>query len=570
MAAIVENVRSLFVAPSSFDGKGKKQDRSILITAAAVACAVLPFDTFQILVLLSGALAYAALQSVHKGAQKKPVRNKAVSSATVPCPTNTGLKAAKLGCQVPAEAARYCRPTVQARMAMPSSIPTVSTDAAEKSAKAFGEMRTQSAAPVSAPTFTTSQWDGQVTELLGQITPTDDGKKAVQEIAALVQRLLRQVLPEAEVISYASSSFTGRQAFAVAVPEVDIVLNINPTALKNRLLPQQRGQATDAWKLQKTALRTCVSHLVSVGRFKFRRSAFKSDEPKVTLLAPDSFSSAYGLLEEGIPVDFSINSVTPLCNAALVMECGQVQPRGKDLILLVKRWAKHRGICHQAKGHLPPYAWSILCIHFLQAGGNEGAALLPGVEHFQSAAGLVKEADGSRGKTTEVANSDSHHVAYEGTAGDLLKAFFAFFNSFEWQQAEVSIRGGQKPVRSSEALVSSPSKSAKVNVRVQDPFDSQRNVADCLSASGMDRLKEELARANTICSKGASLTELLEPWAPAASTAGGEADASDNEGGADENVERKAQVSPSKSSSGSSSPPWRRLQERPAVQPMVR
>ena len=38
----------------------------------------------------------------------------------------------------------------------------------------------------------------------------------------------------------------------------------------------------------------------------------------------------------------------------------------QDLVLLVKRWAKHRGICHAAKGHLPPYAWSILCLHFLQ------------------------------------------------------------------------------------------------------------------------------------------------------------------------------------------------------------
>ena len=61
----------------------------------------------------------------------------------------------------------------------------------------------------------------QVSELLQNLLPTPEGNKAIQELAQLVKQLLQKILPEeAEVIGYACSSFTGRQAFAVAVPEV--------------------------------------------------------------------------------------------------------------------------------------------------------------------------------------------------------------------------------------------------------------------------------------------------------------------------------------------------------------
>mmetsp|Transcript_10422 Transcript_10422/g.18751 ORF Transcript_10422/g.18751 Transcript_10422/m.18751 type:complete len:571 (+) Transcript_10422:131-1843(+) len=564
MASVVEKIRSITVASTCVGGtKGKTQDRSLLITAAAVACAVLPFDTFQILFLLCGAIAYAALQS----AQKAPSRSCKRTAVAVPC-APTSVKAAKISCQGP-EASRYCRPTAHARLErlnVPSkapAAPVADLEVKESCKPQCTELRTLSAAPVSAPTFSVNEWDGQVVELLGQITPSTDGNKAVQEIAALVQRLLRQLLPEAEVISYASSSFTGRQAFAVAVPEVDIVLNISPAVLKSRLLGNQRNQATDAWKLQKTALRSCVSHLVSVGRFKFRRSAFKSEEPKVTLLAPDSFSCAFGLLEEGIPLDFSINAVTPLCNAALVMECGQVQPRGKDLMLLVKRWAKHRGICHAAKGHLPPYAWSVLCIHFLQAGAGKDGPLLPGVQAFKSAAGLMQDA------AIELQGSDAKamdKVAYNGSAGDLLKAFFSYYRSFGWQRQQVSVRGGQQQVCSKEVPASNL---GTVKVCIQDPFDSSRNLAECLTAPGLVRLQEELSRAHLLCTRGASLTELLEPWAPPALETSESAEQSDNEGSV-ETQSRAKVVAEVSGASGAVSPPWRKAHQQEKVHTPMR
>merc|ERR1712228_896961 len=91
-----------------------------------------------------------------------------------------------------------------------------------------------------------------------------------------------------------------------------------------------------------------------------------------------------------IPIDFSVNTTTPLYNAALLTECGQIEPRAKELILLVRRWAKDRGVSHAAKGHLSPYAWTLLVIYFLQVWDEQGEPLLSNITSFKMSLGLLR------------------------------------------------------------------------------------------------------------------------------------------------------------------------------------
>lgn len=52
---------------------------------------------------------------------------------------------------------------------------------------------------------------------------------------------------------------------------------------------------------------------------------------------------------------------------------------------------------------------------------------------------------------------------------------------------------------------------------IEDPFEPTRNLAVGVSALGLARWREELARAASLLSRGGeetSLTELLEPWTP--------------------------------------------------------
>merc|ERR1719473_328177 len=204
----------------------------------------------------------------------------------------------------------------------------------------------------------------------------------------MVKAAIKPMIPEVEVVGFASGDLTRKKAFGVAVPDVDVVANVDPRVLAERL-GGRIGSFNDKFdpkKLQKSAIRACTDRLVSEGGFKFRRSAFRGEEPKVTLLAPASF----GICNDAIPIDFSVNAVSPLHNAALLTECGQMDTRARELILLVKRWAKDRGICHAAKGHLSPYAWSLLCFFFLQAGMKDDESILPSLASFKKASKLAR------------------------------------------------------------------------------------------------------------------------------------------------------------------------------------
>merc|ERR1719265_2483773 len=93
------------------------------------------------------------------------------------------------------------------------------------------DVRKPSAAPVKAPTFQSSAWDAQVNELLLQIAPSIEDDKIVAKLAGMVKAAIKPMIPEVEVVGFASGDLTRKKAFGVAVPDVDVVANVNPMIL---------------------------------------------------------------------------------------------------------------------------------------------------------------------------------------------------------------------------------------------------------------------------------------------------------------------------------------------------
>ena len=195
-------------------------------------------------------------------------------------------------------------------------------------------------------------WEADVQFLLSQITPTAASERAAQDLVETVKAAIQPLFPDADVCGFVSGELEGSRAFRVAVPDIEVVISVSPEVLRQKLLGQQ---------IEKAAIRCIADTLVSSYGFKFRRSAFRGEEPKLTLLAPPQSPQT-----EALPLDVAVNAETPLYAAALLSESAQWDQRAKQLILLVRRWAKDRGICHAAKGYLSPYHWSLLVIYFLQ------------------------------------------------------------------------------------------------------------------------------------------------------------------------------------------------------------
>lgn len=374
-------------------------------------------------------------------------------------------------------------------------------------------VRQDSKVPVQPPSLVAKGFSEQVDELLELITPTAECERVVQDLAQTVKTLVRKHWPSASVLGVVSGEITQCTSFGVAVPEVDIIVRLKTQELAWPLMARlsRSGVAankTDTRKLQKSAIRICTDALVSEGGFKFRRSAFRGKEPKVTLMAPRSL----GLTDQNVPIDFSVNADTPLCNAYLLAEIGRIDRRAKALALMVRRWAKDRGICHAAKGHLPPYAWTLLTIYFLQVGFKDDSLLPPLSQLKLPAISNLTIWDGKD------ESSELHLEKTQLSVGQLFQEFICFYlESVKWEAECVSVRLGERlPPSTSLPLhkVERSNGSLAPTPAIEDPFLPEQNIAQCLSADGLERLDEELQRAKALIETGTCLTKLLIPWVP--------------------------------------------------------
>lgn len=497
--------------------------------AAVCVCVLLffltvPLDMSQITFVVFGAFTYAALQAL----QVRPVtKGRAARSCSAKCQkveandSHCGSYARWPGSLRPAPRSRQVPASSNKR---PQALPTLPAPSPAPKL----EVRKPSSQPISAPIFQGKGWEAEVDELLGQIMPSPEGERIVKAVADFVEQRIKPLIPEVEVLGFASGDLVRGTAFGVAVPEVDIVVNASPHILVQRLQGRfSKGTISsmklDVRKLQKSAIRACTDQLVSAGGFKFRRSAFRGEEPKVTLLVPASF----GVSDESIPIDFHVNSTTPLYNMALLTECGEKEARSRALILLVKRWAKDRGVCHAAKGHLSPYPWSLLVIYFLQVGkaSESRGPLLPPVQELEVSSGLMGghnklPQDMLKKLVPSASRCDPPDIkGPPKTVAELFKDFIHFYShTFDWSKEAICVRTGKRGPPSLNLplhiIVDEVTQASEVGPSIEDPFNPSRNLGVVMTCTALGRLHKEISRADELLINGCSLTDLLQPWAP--------------------------------------------------------
>jgi len=469
--------------------------RTAAVVAAALLCAVMPLDIPQLLLVLVGAASCALFQPLAVPRPRLASKSINIGSAK----GSQGSYGAPGGRQ----------PLARQGAGSRSRLPAPRSECKPQALPAGLPAATTSFQPVVAPTFAAAGWDAQVDELVGPLVPTPASRSAVERIGARVQAIVQKAVPEAEVVAFASSAVLRGGANGVAVPDVDVVVSCLPSTLSDRLA----GRQLDRRQLQKSALRALTDRLNETGEFKFRRSAFSADEPKVTMLATVG--------ADAVPFDLSINTATPLHNAALITDCGRLDARARALILLVRRWARDRAICHAVKGHLSPYCWTLLAIYFLQVGEEGGDKVLPPLCGFAASSGLAADAEPDEAGRSAGIRREEPSSQGAKSVGALFRDFIAFYaGRFDARGEAVSVRSGRRAAPSPRLplhVIAESRRSREVAPSIEDPFEPTRNLAAGMSALGLARWREELARATALLHRGgeeASLAELLEPWSP--------------------------------------------------------
>jgi hypothetical protein len=378
-------------------------------------------------------------------------------------------------------------------------------------------------------------WDKQVDDLLAVISPTSASDRMVKELARSVQQTIRSTFPKAEVVGLSSGDLACRCSLGMAAPEIDLMVSVNPDALPGQLRDRlgRCGTATpaklDARKVQKSAIRACTQRLVSAGGFKFRRSAFRGQEPKVTLLAPASLTTPFAGKSSfsndeatAIPVDLSVNTMTPLYSEAVLVSGGRLDSRAKALIVLVRRWARDRGVCHEAKGHLSPYAWSLLAAFFLQVAPDSDHPILPPLEGSRvgNSGAIVQCAPPAVGLPEWTPPGAVSRSSERKSVGTLFAEFVQFYDTeFNWRSEAVSVRAARRAAPDMalplHITVSSEGVPTQVGPHIQCPFEPKINLGTSMTVEGFVRMREEFSRASQILSRESpepSLHELIEPW----------------------------------------------------------
>jgi len=187
-----------------------------VVAGLAVVCVVLPLDLSQLTFALVGAVAFSILQSLQSSAAKHHKRQPKMPCA-VPSQKFPPQKQSSLQNKLKWEKSKAVR--------QQPVVPQVPRP----------EVRKPSAVPVQAPTFQSLDWESQISELLNQIAPSVDDDKIVGKLACLVKQAIKPMIPEIEVVGFASGDLTRKKAFGVAVPDVDVVVNVNPIVLAERL-----------------------------------------------------------------------------------------------------------------------------------------------------------------------------------------------------------------------------------------------------------------------------------------------------------------------------------------------
>ncbi|KAA1475776.1 hypothetical protein DENSPDRAFT_883822 [Dentipellis sp. KUC8613] len=315
-----------------------------------------------------------------------------------------------------------------------------------------------------------------------QLLPTAEELAVKEDVRKLLERLIRTIEPDSRLLSFGSTA----NGFSLRNSDMDLCCLIDS---------EERLLAAD--------LVTMLGDLLE-RETKFHVKPLPHARIPIVKLSLDPSPG----LPLGIACDIGFENRLALENTRLLYCYAMIDPtRVRTLVLFLKVWCKRRKINSPYKGTLSSYGYVLLVIYFLVHVKNP--PVLPNLQQMPPLRPISHEDSHIAGHNTWFFDDiellrQRWQSANTESVGQLLTDFFKYFSrDFLYNTGVASIRAGLIKKDSKgwqNDLGEGRYKDARERNRfcIEDPFETDFNVARCVTRDGLYTIRGEFMRASRI------------------------------------------------------------------------
>ncbi|ORX45754.1 hypothetical protein BCR36DRAFT_414350 [Piromyces finnis] len=221
--------------------------------------------------------------------------------------------------------------------------------------------------------------------------------------------------------------------------------------------------------------------------------------------------------ETKLSCDINVNNTVALQNSMMVKTYTSIDERAKQLIILIKHYAKRRMINDATGGTLSSYCWVNMAINFLQ---QRKPPILPCLhelnkESLKENKIFIDGVDCSFYHDLDTLKSFS--FSNKESLADLFYGFFKVYGEdFNYKKDVVSVRKGTyiKKIEKGWDLDSKKTRLRNNYFCVEEPFNPSRNLANSADHSSVSGIRDEFIRALNTLKKDGDVERVFEQYRP--------------------------------------------------------
>jgi len=196
-----------------------------------------------------------------------------------------------------------------------------------------------------------------------------------------------------------------------------------------------------------------------------------------------------------IDCDCCFDNLLAVANTKLLRDYAAIDPRLRQLALVIKFWAKQRGVADAYRGTLSSYAYVLLATFLLQ---TRSPPILPCLQNFSRPTFRLRVNEWKCDYYDQVEALQDYGRHNDESLGELLLAFFDYWNrGHDYQNSVISVRQG-KLLKKHEKNWTRRIGSERHLLCIEDPFITSHDLGRVIDKHSIKTLRDEFKRASQI------------------------------------------------------------------------